>query len=270
MLGKAAFVHQSLYGGPGFAGADKQQNSIIAAFCDLSKNVDQKRMVLLSSKTSHMPNGKLVANEAQIGSRLRASLSIEPEAVQINCVVYDLKVRGFTKKPFTGELTACKSVCWIPIRLRFQHGLQGILGILPLTTRRMAMGDTHGDARLLRGTKRKDRKRVDVTVDNLPALLLKETLKLSLVFSYMLIRRNLKDPATERFNLVTGNKRRIGINKKVKLHFTAIDVAIVIHNDSLDAAANHLANNLGYPNRFSHLASTATGKDLNDCEENNL
>lgn len=89
-------------------------------------------MVLLSSKTSHMPNGKLVANEAQIGSRLRASLSIEAEAVQINCVVYDLKVRGFTKKPFTGELTACKSVCWIPIRLRFQHGLQAFLAYSPL------------------------------------------------------------------------------------------------------------------------------------------
>lgn len=132
------------------------------------------------------------------------------------------------------------------------------------------MGDTHGDTRLLRSTKRKDRKRVDVTMDNLPALLLKETLKLSLVFSYMLIGRYLKDPATERFDLVTGNKRRIGINKKVKLHFTAIDVTIVIHNDSFDAATNHLANNLGYPNRFSHLASTATGKDLNDCEENNL
>lgn len=132
------------------------------------------------------------------------------------------------------------------------------------------MGDTHGDTRLLRSTKRKDRKRVDVTMDNLPALLLKETLKLSLVFSYMLIGRYLKDPATERFDLVTGNKRRIGINKKVKLHFTAIDVTIVIHNDSFDAATNHLANNLSHPNRFSHLASTSTGEDLNDREENNL
>ena len=192
-LGKTAFVHQGPYGGPGFAGTDKQQNGIVAALCDLSKNINQKRMVLLSSKTPHMPNGKLVADEAQVGSRLRASLRIEAEAIQINCVVYDLKVRSFTKKPFTGELTACKSMCWIPIRLRFQHGLQGILGILPLTTRRMAMGDTHGDACLLRGTKRKDRKRVDVTVDNLPALLFKEALKLTLVFSHMLIRRNLED-----------------------------------------------------------------------------
>ena len=132
------------------------------------------------------------------------------------------------------------------------------------------MGDTHGDTRLLRSTKRKDRKRVDVTMDNLPALLLKETLKLSLVFSYMLIGRYLKDPATERFDLVTGNKRRIGINKKVKLDFTSVNMAIIVHDNGLDAAANHLANNLGYPNRFSHLASTATGKDLNDCEENNL
>ena len=132
------------------------------------------------------------------------------------------------------------------------------------------MSDTHRNARLLRGTKRKDRKRVDVTMDNLPALLFKETLKLSLVFNNMLIGRNLKDPATEGFDFFARNERRIGIDKKIELYFTAIDVAIVIHDDGLDSAANHLTNNLSYPNRFSHLASTATGKNLNDREENNL
>ncbi len=70
--------------------------------------------------------------------------------------------------------------------------------------------------------------------------------------------------------LFAGNKRRIGIDKKIELHFAAINMAVVIHDDGLDAAANHLANNLSYSNRFSHLASTATGKDLNDREENNL
>ena len=134
----------------------------------------------------------------------------------------------------------------------------------------MTVCNTHRNAHLLRGTKRKDRKRVDVTVDNLPALLLKETLKLSLVFNYMLIGRYLKNPATERVDFFAWNKRRIGIDKKIELHFAAINMAVVIHDDSLDAAANHLANNLSYPNRFIHLASTATGKDLNDCEENDF
>lgn len=113
------------------------------------------------------------------------------------------------------------------------------------------MGDTHGDTRLLRSTKRKDRKRVDVTMDNLPALLLKETLKLSLVFSYMLIGRYLKDPATERFDLVTGNKRRIGINKKVKLHFTTVNMTVVIHDNSFNAATKHLTHDLGDADGFS-------------------
>ena len=81
--------------------------------------------------------------------------------------------------------------------------------MLALTARRVAMCDTHGDTRLLCGTKRKDRKRIDVTVDNLPALLFKEALKLSLIFNNVLIGRNLKDPATERFDFFTGNKRRI-------------------------------------------------------------
>lgn len=132
------------------------------------------------------------------------------------------------------------------------------------------MSNTHGYASLLCRTKRKDGKRVDVAMYNLPALLFKEALKLSLVFNYMLVGRNLENSAAERFNLFTRNKRRIGIDKKIKLHFTSIDMTIIVHNNSLDAAAKHLAHNLGYPNRFSHLASTVTGKDLNDREENDL
>ena len=208
-------------------------------------------MVLLGSKASHMPNGKLVADETQVDSRLSASLRIETEATQINCVVYDLEVCSFTEKPFTSKLTTCKTVSRIPIRLRFQHGLQSILGILALTTRRVTMGNTHGNTHLLRGAKRKDRKRVDVTVDNLPTLLLKETLKLSLVFNNMLIGRNLKDPATEGFDFFARNERRIGIDKKIELYFTAIDVAIVIHDDSFDATAKHLAHDLGDADGFS-------------------
>lgn len=113
------------------------------------------------------------------------------------------------------------------------------------------MGDTHGDARLLRGTKWKDRKRVDMTVDNLPALLFKETLKLSLIFNNVLIGRNLKDPATERFDFFTGNKRRIGIDQKIELHFASVNMTIVIHDDCLNAAAKHLAHDLGDANWFS-------------------
>lgn len=113
------------------------------------------------------------------------------------------------------------------------------------------MGDTHRNSRLLRGTKRKDRKRVDVTMDNLPALLFKETLKLSLVFNNMLIGRNLKDPATEGFDFFTGNKRRIGIDKKIELHFASVNMTIVIHDDCLNAAAKHLAHDLGDANWFS-------------------
>ena len=59
------------------------------------------------------------------------------------------------------------------------------------------MGDTHGDTRLLRSAKWKNRKRIDVTVHNLPALFLKEALKLSLVFNYVLVGRNLENSATE-------------------------------------------------------------------------
>ena len=191
------FIHQCLYGVLVFTGANKQQDSVVAAFCDFGENINQERMILLRHKPTNMPNYKLTDNKAQVGSCLFASLYIEAEAVQINSVVYNLEVSIFAEKPLTGKPATCKSMRRIPVRLRFQHGLQDILGILPLTTRRMAMGYTHGDTRLLRGTKRKDRKRVDVTVHNLPALFLKETLKLSLVFNYVLVGRNLENSATE-------------------------------------------------------------------------
>ena len=60
----------------------------------------------------------------------------------------------------------------------------------------MAVGYTHRYARLLSSAKRKDRKRIDMAVHNLPVLFLKEALKLSLVFDNMLVGRNLKNPAT--------------------------------------------------------------------------
>lgn len=115
------------------------------------------------------------------------------------------------------------------------------------------MGDTHRNARLLRGTKRKDRKRVDVAMHDLPALLFKKTVELSLVFNYMLIGRNLEDSATERFNLLAGHKSRIGINKEIELHFTVIDMTVVIHNDGLNAAAIHFSDYLCDTNWTSHL-----------------
>ena len=115
------------------------------------------------------------------------------------------------------------------------------------------MGDTHRNAGLLCRAKRKDGKSVDVTMHDLPALLSKETEELSLVFNYMLIGRNLEDSATERFNLLAGHKSRIGIDKEIELHFTAIDMTVVIHNDGLNAAAIHLSDYLCDTNWISHL-----------------
>ena len=115
------------------------------------------------------------------------------------------------------------------------------------------MGDTHRNARLLCGTKRKDRKRVDVAMHDLPALLFKETMELSLVFNYMLIGRNLEDSATERFNLLAGHKSRIGIDKEIELHLITVNVTVVIHDNSLNAAAIHFSDYLCDTNGISHL-----------------
>ena len=107
-----------------------------------------------------------------------------------------------------------------------------------------------------------------MAVYNAPTLLSKEALKFFLIFNHVLVGRNFENSASERFNLFAWNKR--GIDKKVKLHFASINMAIVVHDNRFDAATNHFADDLCNPNRFSHLASTASGQDLNHRKGNNL
>ena len=132
------------------------------------------------------------------------------------------------------------------------------------------MGYSHRNTRPFGSTQRENTQCINMTVNDAPTLLLKEALKFFLIFNNMLIGRNLENSAAKRFNLFTRYKRRIRIDKKIELHFASIDMAIIVHDNSLDATTNHLTNNLSHSDRFGHLARTASGQNLNHCKNNDF
>lgn len=75
-----------------------------------------------------------------------------------------------------------------------------------------------------------------------------ETAQLALVRELTLVGWDNENPAAERLDLLPRNQRGVVVNKEVKLNTGAVDVAVVIHDDMLDAAAIHLAHDLGHPN----------------------
>ena len=66
----------------------------------------------------------------------------------------------------------------------------------------------------------------------------------------MLVRRYTEYTTAQGGDFLFRNTRGILVNKEIELHFTAVDVAVVIHHYRLNTTANHFANNLGHPNRF--------------------
>lgn len=113
----------------------------------------------------------------------------------------------------------------------------------------MTMGNTDRNVRFLGSTQGKHAERIDMAMNNHPALLLKETLQFALIFVNTLIRRNLKNPTAESRNLFAWDKRRIGVDEKIELYPTTIDMAIVVHNNGFNPAAVHFSNNLSNSNR---------------------
>lgn len=65
----------------------------------------------------------------------------------------------------------------------------------------------------------------------------------------MLVWGDTKNTAAQRFNFLFWNASGISIHQKIKLHFVAVDMAVVVHHHGFDTAAEHLPHDLGYSNR---------------------
>ena len=109
----------------------------------------------------------------------------------------------------------------------------------------MAMRNANWHACLLRRSKRKNRQRADMTMNDWPALPMKQRKELFLVSDNTRIRWNYKDAAAERFYFLARNQSRPLTNKKIELHPRTIDMPIIIHDCSFNAAAIHVAHHLG-------------------------
>ncbi|VWQ35346.1 hypothetical protein BIFLH23_01061 [Bifidobacterium longum subsp. infantis] len=65
----------------------------------------------------------------------------------------------------------------------------------------------------------------------------------------VLVWRDAKNAASQRFDFLFWNASRIGIHQKIELHFAAVDMAIVVHHYGFDTTAKHFPHDLGYANR---------------------
>ena len=65
----------------------------------------------------------------------------------------------------------------------------------------------------------------------------------------MLVRRYTEYSATQSSDFLFRNTRGILVNKEIELHFTAVNVAVVIHHYRLNTTTIHFANNLSHTNR---------------------
>ena len=141
----------------------------------------------------------------------------------------------------------------VAVRLGAQQALERVLDGLALARRRMRVGDAHGHARPGGRAQREDRERVDVGVDDGPTLVREQALQAPHVSEEALVRRNHEHPAAERPDLLARHERGVLVHEEVELHAAPVDMPVVVHDHGLDAAAAHLAHNMRYADRLTHL-----------------
>ena len=234
------------------------------------KCFNQERLIFGTLHPTEIADYAAIVTSTPCAAHLIPSTFTKAELGDIDSIGYDRKGDIIAKKPLACIGAARNTVGWINIGKRPQRQFHEVALGFSLAHGRMAVSNAHRDTSLLGDAKRKHRKRVDMTVNYIPLILFEQRAECFLITSKMLIRRHLKETTAQILYLLIWNNGRVGINYEIKLHFTPVNMAVIVHDNGLNASANHLANDLGHPNWFSHLTSTATGKDLNDREENDL
>lgn len=70
------------------------------------------------------------------------------------------------------------------------------------------------------------------------------------VTNRMLVWRYAEYATAQRGDFLFRNTRGILIDKEIELHFTTVNMTIVVHHYGLNTATNHLADNLSHANRL--------------------
>jgi len=65
----------------------------------------------------------------------------------------------------------------------------------------------------------------------------------------MLVRRYTEYTTAQGGDFLFRNTRGILVNKEIELHFTAVDMAVVVHHYGFDTTAKHFPHDLSHTNR---------------------
>ena len=113
----------------------------------------------------------------------------------------------------------------------------------------MRVGDTDRHSSLFGRRQWEYAERIDVAVHDQPVFLMEKPDQFLAVAKGMLVWRDAKNAAAQRFDFLFWNASRIGIHQKIELHFAAVDMAVVVHHYGFDTTAKHFPHDLGYTNR---------------------
>ena len=218
---------------------------------ELGENVDKESLILLRHETTHMANQEHTIGYAEFLAGFLAKDWVEMELLQFDGVGNHCEVSVSAEQPFSGVFTACETFCRVKVRERTQCKLHQVLGKLALAHRGMRVGDTDRHSSLFGRRQWEYAERIDVAVHDRPVFLMEKPDQFLAVAKGMLVWRDAKNAAAQRFDFLFWNASRIGIHQKIELHFAAVDMAVVVHHYGFDTTAKHFphAHDLGYTNR---------------------
>ena len=216
---------------------------------ELGENVDKESLILLRHETTHMANQEHTIGYAEFLAGFLAKDWVEMELLQFDGVGNHCEVSVSAEQPFSGVFTACETFCRIKVRERTQCKLHQVLGKLALAHRGMRVGDTDRHSSLFGRRQWEYAERIDVAVHDRPVFLMEKPDQFLAVAKGMLVWRDAKNAAAQRFDFLFWNASRIGIHQKIELHFATVDMAVVVHHYGFDTTAKHFSHDLGYANR---------------------
>lgn len=245
----AEFLGVLLYAWPVWAVTNEREHRVRLLGKELGENVKEESLVLLRHETTYMADKERIIGHTKPFTGFLTDSGVETELLQFDGIGNYRKIGVFAEEPSAGVFTACETLRRVKVRERTQCELHQVLGKLALAHRGMRMGDTDRRPSLFGRRQWEYAERIDVAVHDRPVFLMEKPDQFLAVAKGMLVWRDAKNAAAQRFDFLFWNASRIGIHQKIELHLAAVDMAVVVHHYGFDTTAKHFSHDLGYANR---------------------
>ena len=175
-------------------------------------------------------------------------LGVEGELFQIDGIVEDPELR-IPVEPAPGGFRTGTELGGVNFCERAEQILDEILLRFALACHRVIVHDTVGHPGALCSPQREHTQRIHVRMDDLVLIFPEQLHDRPFVLDQMGIPRHQIDVPAQPLDLLLLGHGRAFQREEVKLDLGAVDVAVIVHHDHLDAAIIHICHHLGDPNR---------------------